>query len=225
MTALYKRLELVEKVILETRLNVGVVLSISGCGILARAMVGKHDENFREARSTGLAFAHRVVSTIGLSGSHDRISTPQILVDTAAEVIEDPKHVGVMCTTWRCLPEGVEICSVGTNSVLVFEGDIIREAVTPHSIRELLRSRGIETHSPKGRMPTLALDDGSHCKVEDVRVALVPLLPTTTIAVIEDRRLADDILQHAVPRNDLSSFIESWTPQGKKIRTSVLISL
>jgi len=225
MEALHKPLELVEKIILETRPSPWVALSIGGCGILTRAMVGKHDENFIEARSTGLAFANRVITTIGLSRSRDRVSIPQILVDTAAEVIDDPKHVSVMCTTWQCLPQEVEICSVGTNSVFVFEEDTIREVIVPHSIRELLRSQGIETNHPNGRLPTHGLDDGSHCRVEDVRVALVPLLPTTTIAVIKDRQLADDILQHAVPRNELASFIESWNPPGKTIRTSVLISL
>jgi hypothetical protein len=143
----------------------------------------------------------------------------------AAEVIDDPEHVDLICTTWQSVPEAVEICSIGTTSVLVFEGDTIREVITPHSVKELLRSQGIEMHGPQGRLPTRVLGGKNSCSVEDVRVALVPLLPTTTIAVIEDRRLADDLLQHAVPRNELASFIESWDPPGKRIRTSVLISM
>jgi len=110
--------------------------------------------------------------------------------------------------------------------VLVFEGDTVRETITPHSMTEVLRNQGIEVNDSRpGRVPSHVLSDGSHCSVEDVRVALIPLLPTTTIAVIKDRRLADDVLRHAVPGDALSSFIESWTSPGKRIRTSVLISL
>ncbi len=219
-------IEPVEKIILETRLRVWVACSVGGCGILAHAMVGRHDGDHMESRGTALAFAHSVVYKIGLSSSHEDLSTPQILVDTADEVIDDPEHIYLLCTTWRCLPEGVEICSVGANSVLVFEGDVIREAIIPHSINALLQSQG---QSPvgnfQGQIATHALGGKKGCKVDDVRVANIPLLPTTTLAIIEDRRLADDIIQHAVPRNDLPSFIEGWDPPGKRIRTSVLISL
>ncbi|GHO56435.1 hypothetical protein [Ktedonobacter robiniae] len=135
-------LEFVEKMILECRPTVWVALSIGGCGILTRAIVGKHDEDFTEARRTGMTFAHRVIEAIGFASSPHRVSTPQILVDTADAVINDPKHVCLVGTTWQCLPEGVEICSVGTNSVLVFEGDIFREVIIPHSATEFLRSQG-----------------------------------------------------------------------------------
>ncbi len=219
-------IEPVEKIILETRLRVWVACSAGGSGILAHAMVGKHDGDYMESRGTALAFAHSVLYKIGLSSSHKDLPTPQILVNTAAEVINDPEHVYLLCTIWRCLPEGVEICSVGTNSVLVFEGDSIREVITPHSVSAILQSQGRQSNDPKyGMYTTHALGHRNGCSMEDVRIARIPLLSTTTIAIIADRRLADDIIQHAVSQNELPSFIESWDSPGKRIRTSVLISL
>ncbi|GHO61286.1 hypothetical protein KSC_001780 [Ktedonobacter sp. SOSP1-52] len=219
-------LEFVEKMILERRPTVWVALSSGGCGILTRAMVGKHDEDFTEARHTGLAFAYRVIEAIGFASSPNRVSTSQILVDTADTVINDPEHVCLVGTTWQCLPEGVEICSVGTTSVLVFEGDIFREVIIPHSATEFLRSQGHQVNDSRyGMIDTHALGGTKGCSVDNVRVARVPLFPTTTIAIIQDRRLANTIMQLAVPRNELPSFIEAWAPPGKQNRTSVLISL
>jgi hypothetical protein len=188
-------------------------------------MVGRHDEDFRETRSTGLAFAHGVVQAISFAPSPHRVSTPQILVDAADAVIDDPEHVCLLATTWQYLPEGVEICSVGANSVLVFEGNLFREVIIPHSATEFLRSQGHQVRDWHGMLATHALGGKNGCRVDDVRVARVPFSPTTTIAIIEDRRLADAITQLAVPRNELSSFLEAWTPPGKRIRTSVLLSL
>ena len=61
------------------------------------------------------------------------------------------------------------------------------------------------------------------CRIDDVRVAFVPWLSTKVIAIIEERLIADAILEHIVPGDKLSSFIEAWEPPGK--RTSILISL
>ena len=229
MRPLPRPLELVEKIILETQPTaVWVALSSGGCGILTRAMVGRHDEDFRETRSTGLEFAHGVVQAISFAPSPHRVSTPQILVDAADAVIDDPEHVCLYGTTWQCLPDGVEICSVGTNSVLVFEKGDLQEVIVPHSINELLRSQGRALHPLGRQVATHALGSrksARSCGVDDVRVAHVPLAPTTTIAIIEDRRLADAIIQFAVPRNELPAFIEAWNSPGKRIRTSVLLSL
>lgn len=229
MQSLPQKPEIVEKIILETRIGVWVALSVGGCGILARAKVGRHDEEYRESRSIALAFAHRVVHTIGLSRPQSRVPTPQILIDAADEVISDAELTALLCTTWQYVSDTIEICSVGSNSVLVFEGNTIEEVVTAHTINELLRSQGAQGDtSIRGRIVTHTLgakNSKQSCRIDDVRVAHIPLLPTTTIAIIEDRRLADAILNRAVPGNELFSFIESWKPQGTRIRTSVLLSL
>jgi hypothetical protein len=124
------------------------------------------------------------------------------------------------------MPEGVEICSMGATSVLVFEGDDVKEVITRHTVSEIQRRQGSPvSDSPLAEMvSTYALGGRNSCSVDDVSVALVPLLLTTTIAVIEDRRLAKDIIGLAVPKDELPSFIEAWNPPGKRIRTSVLIS-
>jgi len=171
--------------------------------------------------------AHRVLCEIGLSLAHERIPTPQILVDAAAALNDGTTHVDLLCTTWQCLSEEVEICSVGSSTVLAFEEDTIQKVIAPHNINELLRSQGKEYH-PRGGITTHALGSKNNqgsCSVDDVRVARVPLSPTTTIAVIEHWRLAEDIIQQRVLRNELSSFIESWDLLAKRVRTSVLISL
>jgi hypothetical protein len=228
MLELPQSLELVEKIILETRSGrAWIALSIGGCGILAKASIGRHLREHQEERSIALQFASRVLYALGSSSADERPPTSQILVDTAVAVIDDPQHVGLFCTTWQCIPVGVEICSVGTNSVLVFEGDdAIQEAVDPHSINTVRRNKGLPVDPIRGgRIPTHALGGQNSCTVDDVRVARIPLLPTTTIAIVENRRLADAIIERAVPRNELPSFIEAWTHSGKTIRTSVLISL
>jgi hypothetical protein len=230
MKARYQSLELVEKIVLQTHHNVWAAFSIRGCGILTRAMIGKHDGDHMETRRTALAFAYQVVRAIGLCFGDERVPTPQILIDAADVAIEDTKRAGLMCTTWQYLPEGVEICSVGSNTVLIYEENTIRKAIAPHTIHELLQSQGIQIqeYESKGGLVTHMLGsqkNSKSCRVDDVRVALVPLLPTTTIAIIANWRLAEDILRYAVPRNELSSFIESWDVFAVKQRTSVLISL
>lgn len=236
MSELPKPLELVEKIILETRPRVWVAFSIGGTGILVKAMLGRHDGNYIGARSIALDFAQRVVRAMWLSLSHDRIPTPQILVDTTAALLNDPatenatvtakdkQLLELYCTTWQYVPEGLEICSVGANSVFVFEDEVMREVIVPHSFKALLQSQGKQIDEARGRIPTHALRYHNSCSLADVRVARVPLLPTTTIAIIVDRRLADAMIEQAVPRQELPSFIEAWTSQGKRIRTSVLIS-
>lgn len=208
-----------------------VVLNISGCGILVRAMIGRHEAKYQESRSIALAFASHVMQAIGLSPFQERASTSQILVEAADAVINDPEHVALLCTIWQHVPEGVEICSVGSNSVLIFEKDTVREVIAPHTVNELLRRQG-KALSPIHRMHvTYVLGSRKYqdsCRSEDVRVALIPLLPTTTIAILEDPLLADALLEHPVPRNELFSFIEAWEyPPGRpaKRKTSVLISL
>lgn len=220
--------ELVEKIFLENRVGVWIALSIGSCGILTRALVGRHEREYMESQRIALAFAHHVVQAVGFSPAHNRVSTPQILVDAADAVIDDPDHVFLLSTTWQCRPEGVEICSVGSNSVLVFEGDTIRAVITPHTVIELLQRQGKVPDAKYGNHVTHALGSRKSeksCHINDVRVAHVPFLPTATIAIIQHRRLADAIIRLAVPRNRLPAFIEEWTPPGKRIRTSVLLSL
>ncbi len=223
--------ELVEKIIVDTHSRAWIALSIGGCGILARAFIGRHLREEREDRSLALEFAYHVLHAIGFSFSHERVITPQILVDVADVVIRDPEHVGFICTTWQCLPEKVEICSVGSCTVLAFEGDTIQKVIAPHNVNELLQSQGtqLQMHeSVRGGIVTHVLGSKSNkgsCSVDDVKVARIPLLPTTTIAMIEHWQLAEDIMQRAVPANELLSFIESWDLLAKRVRTSVLISL
>jgi|SRR5579885_1874522 hypothetical protein len=231
MNTLEKRGALTETIILETQEPQWVVFSIGGCGILVRAMIGRHEAKYQESQGVALAFAYHVMQAIGLSPLQERASTPQILVEAADAVINDPEHMALLCTTWQRVPEGVEICSVGSNSVLVFEKDTVREAITPHTINELLRRQG-KVPSPIHRMHvTHVLGSRKYqdsCRVEDVRVALIPLLSTTTIAITEEPLLADALLEHPIPRNELFSFVEKWEyPPGRlaKRKTSVLISL
>lgn len=223
--------ELVEKIFLETRPRPHVVLSIGGCGILAEAQVwrdgygGGHDGNYMGARRFALTFAHRVVGAMMEAPACEQHAMPQLLVAVANTLNDGPMHAAIYCTTWQHISEQVEICSVGTNSVLAFEGrDAPREVVMPHSVRTILQRQGLphQINDIWGKIPTHAL--GS-CSVDDVRIAHVPLLPTTTIAIIADRRLADATIQHAVSRDELLPFIENWTPSGKRIRTCAIISL
>lgn len=219
--------ELVEKIIVDTHSRAWIALSMGGCGILAHALIGRHLREGREDRSIALEFAYHVLHSIGFSFSPERVITPQILIDAADAVIRDSEHVGFICTTWQCLSENVEICSVGSCTVLAFEEDTIQKVIAPHNVNELLRSQGKEYH-PSGGIVTRVLgskNNKNSCSVDDVRVARVPLSPTTTIAVIEHWRLAEDIIQQRVLRNELSSFIESWDLLAKRVRTSVLISL
>lgn len=221
--------ELIEKVVLDTRRNVWVALSMRGCGILAQATVGKPDGDFIETRRIALAFAHQVIQSVGLSPDHERVPTPQVLIDAADRAINSSETVQVICTTWQALPEGIKICSVGSNSVLIFEGDVIKQTIAPHNFNELLRSQGTQVDERgRGGIVTHALgarNNKNSCSIDDVRVTSIPLLPITTIAVIAEWRLARDIIQSAVPRNELSSFIDAWDGLAKRARTSVLISL
>ncbi len=212
----------------ETRARPWVALSSGGCGILACTTLGRHDEDYKGSRGISLDFAHRVVQTMAKSASSERCATPQLLVETAEAVVKDPKDAGLICTTWQYKPEaGVEICSVGMTSVLVVEGDTVREAILPHSVANAFLHRyGQKVSDPsRGTMASHVLGGNQSCSVDDVRVAHIPLLPTTTIALIANRRLADDILEQRVARDALPSFIDTWQPPGKRIRTSVLISL
>lgn len=224
------RREPVEKIFLNTPPRGWVALSIGGCGVLARTLMGRHQEEYLETQRIAMAFASWVLEAVGCS-SDQALSTPQILVEAADAVIEDPKDVSLLCTAWRYLPEEVEICSVGSNEVLVFEQESVRKALTSHSVNELLRSWG-QGPQPRHRMQvTYALGSRKNeksCHAEDVRVARIPLLPTTTIVVTEEPLMADALLEHPVPRSELFSFIEAWEyPPGRpaKRKTSVLISL
>lgn len=224
---LQKQREPVERIVLETRSPRWVALSVGCGGILTRALIGRHAKKYRESEGVALAFASSVVQEVGCSFSPNQRSTPQILIDAADGVIDDPEHVALLCTTWKYLPERVEICSVGSNFVLVFEEDTIREAFIPHTVNELLKSQGQIPDSSHRMQLTHALGSKrseKSCHMDDVRVALISLLPTTTIAVIGEPLLAEAILKRSVPRNQLSSFIESWDLRRKR-RTSVLISL
>ena len=231
MKAQSGRREPIEKIFLTTPPRGWVTLSIGGCGILVRALIGRHEAKYQESQSIALAFASHVTQAIGLSPLQERASTPQILVEAADAVINDPEHMALLCTTWQRRPEGVEICSVGSNSVLVFERDTVKEAIVPHTVNELLRRQG-KVPSPMHRMYVTHVlgsrKNQKSCYVDDVRVARIPLLPTTTIAILEEPLLADVLRERPVPRNELFSFIEAWEyPPGhpSKHKTSVLISL
>ncbi len=222
--------EPIEKILLESPHFKWTALSIGSCGILARALVGRHAREYRESQKITLAFAHQVTQALGFAPVPERVSTQQILVDAADAVIDDSEHVMVLCTTWEYIPEGVEICSVGSNSVLVSEQEMVREALMPHTVNDLLRSQG-QVPDPRHRLQiTHALGSRKNeksCRMEDVRVARIPLLPTTTIAVLEDPLLAEALVAHPVPGNEIWSFLEQWSPPEMRIRTriGVLISL
>lgn len=232
MSDLPRSQEFVEKILLETRPTPWVALSIGGCGILTRALAwrdsygGGHDEYYMRARSFAFAFAHDVMSAIGLSAPHEQHPTPQVLVEAATALNDGLTHVALYCTTWQWVPAGLEICSVGSNSVLIFEDSNIREVVVPNSINALLQRQGHDqVHDSRGQIATHALGGPHGCSVDEVSIARIPFAPTTTIAIIQDRRLVDAIRERSVPRDALPSFIEAWAPSGKRIRTSVLISL
>lgn len=118
---------------------------------------------------------------------------------------------------------------MGSNTVLLYEEDTIQKVIAPHNINEKLKSQGISTQERQSvslgiathALTSKKIKDGGLCGVDDVRVARIPLSPTTTIAIIANWRLAEDILERAVPRNELSSFIEARIRQT----TSVLLSL
>ncbi|MBA2679865.1 MAG: hypothetical protein H0U76_15895 [Ktedonobacteraceae bacterium] len=222
--------EPIEKILLESPQFKWVALSINGCGILARTMVGRHAREYRESQKITLMFAHRVIQALGFAPAPERVSTQQILVDAADVVIDDPERVMVLCTTWEYVPEGVEVCSIGTNSVLVSEQETVREALMPHSLNELLRSQGHVPDPIHRRHVTHFLGSRKNedsCHVEDVRVARIPLLPTTTIAVLEEPLMAEALVAHPIPGNEIWSFLEQWSPPEMRIRTriGVLISL
>jgi hypothetical protein len=231
MSMLPRPRELVEKIILETRPRPHVALGIGGCGILAEAQVwrdgygGGHDGEYMGARRFALTFAHRVVGAMMEAPACEQHTMPQLLVAVAHMLNDGPIHAAISCTTWQYICGQVEICSVGTNSVLVFEGgDAPREVVMPHSVRTVLQRQG-QPYQMNDLYGQIATHELGSCSIDDVRIAHIPLLPTTTIAIIADRRLADAIITHAVLRNELLSFIETWTPSGKRIRTCVIISL
>jgi len=207
-----------------------IALSIGGCGILARTLMGRHQEEYLETQRIAMMFAHRVIEAVGFSLDQE-LSIPQILVDAADAVIEDPKDVSLLCAIWHCLSEEVEICSVGSNEVLVSEQESVRKAFTSHSVNELVRSWG-QVPQPTHRMQVThalgARKNQKSCHVDDVRVARIPLLPTTTIMITEEPLLANALLERPAPRNELFSFIKAWEyPPGHpaKRKTSVLISL
>jgi hypothetical protein len=218
-----------ESILLDTRDHAHVALSIRGSGILTKALIGRLG-GYEEAQRTAIDFAYRVVRAIGLSfADGERLPTPQILVDAADAVITDPL-ASLTCTTWKWLAEGIEVCSIGANTVLLFQENTIRQLIAPHTVYELLKSQGgplPSLHLGSAHVPLKALGLKKHSQigtVEDIRVAVVPLYPTSTLAVIEEPCLAEEIVEQQVPRQDLASFIESWDGLAKKLRTSVLIS-
>lgn len=220
----------VEKILLDIPNHHWIALSTGGCGILTCSIIGRHEREYQEGRKVALAFAHSVVWAMSSSPAHERLSTPQLLVDAATAVIDDPEHVVLMATTWQYRPEGVEICSVGLNSLLIFEEDNVREGFSPHTVNELLKRLGKAPDPRHSFQITHALGSGKSenehfVRADDVRVALIPLELTTTIAILAERLLVDAIIEQAVPRKELLSFIEAWTPPGNKISTGVLISM
>ncbi len=227
-----ERREPIEKIFLNTPPRGWVVLSIGGCGVLTRTLMRRHQEEYMETQRIAMAFASRIVEAVGFS-LDQQLSTSQILVDMADAVIEDPKDVSLLCTIWRYLAEEVEICSVGSNEVLVFEQERVRKAFASHSISEseIVRNQGLVVPPIHRRQITHALGSRKNeksCHTGDVRVARIPLLPTTTILITEEPLMADALLEHPVPRNELFSFVEKWEyPPGRlaKRKTSVLISL
>ncbi|GHO48678.1 hypothetical protein KSX_68410 [Ktedonospora formicarum] len=218
----------VEKISLETQQFKWSVLSTGNCGILVKPLIGRHEREYHENQRLGLAFAHHVIQQLDGDPSSERLSTPQLLLDAADAVITDPDFMFLLMTTWRYVPEGVEICSVGANTVLVFEQDTIEEVIVPHTALEWLKQQGQSIHAPLFANPVTHMlgsrKSQKSCRIEDIRVALVPLLPTTTIAIIAEQLLVEAIQEQRIPRNELSSFIETWSPPGRMRTTSVLIS-
>lgn len=218
-----------EHILLDTNVSLHVALSVRGSGILAKALAGKYDGRLQE-RAMLLAFAYRVVSSIGLLPADERQPTPQILVDAADTVIAD-QEASLTCTTWKWLPEGMELCSIGANTVLVSDGTMIRQVIAPQTAYELLKSQGEPLPSrslPSAHIAVKALGPKLHPlsgTVEDVRVAIVPFSSRSTIAIVEDVQVAQDILKQQVSGSELPSFIQTWDQKAKKVATSVLISL
>lgn len=222
-----KQVAPVEKIMLDKRQNGWAAVSIGGCGIVAQALVGRHHRKVNESQGIAFAFAHRVVQTLGFSASPDRPSTPQLLVDIADALIDEPELVIVQCTTWQMVSEQVEICSVGANSVLAFEGEAARKVIAPQTVNELLRRQGKAPSWKRGNLITHALGSRNNeksCCVEEVQRVLIPVSPGSTVAVIEEDFLVDDFLERALPASELSAFIASWNPPWKARRTSVILS-
>jgi hypothetical protein len=228
MNAQQRRSEPIEKIILATQQPGWVAFSIGGCGILTCALVGRHQKEYQESQRIALAFAYHVVQAVSFSLLHNPVSTPQILVDAADTVIDDPEHVFLIGTTWQYLSGEVEICSVGSNSVLVFEGQTIREVIAPQNVSELLRKQGQMPDLKYRYQVTHVLGSRKSkksCLTNDIRITRIPLLPNTTLAVVVNRLLVEAMMEQAIPGSELFSFIEKWNPPGKKRSTSVLISL
>lgn len=120
---------LTEHILLDVHLSTYIAMSLRGTGILAKALVGRHERRAEERR-TALAFATQVIQAFSVPSATEQPSTPQILVEAADAVITDPLSL-LTCTSWRWLPEGMEICSIGANCVLLCQGGTTRLIIAP----------------------------------------------------------------------------------------------
>ncbi|GCE12000.1 hypothetical protein [Tengunoibacter tsumagoiensis] len=216
-----ERTNSIGKFFVEMNYDTWIVMNVGECGIIARAVYG----NKWTERSAGISFASRVLQEISSLEKDERGQTPRILINTALAVNVLPES-GFICTTWQCFPDFIEICSVGTNSILMSNSSIMQEAITRHSVDHLLNYDEPQRDLRWRNTITHILGNENGCHIEDIRVFRTPLLQDTKIAIIVERRLAYDIIKQKISPQNLSSFIDNWScPPGRKNRTSVLLSL
>ena len=216
-------LQTVEQIRIEKHSQHWMVMSSSGCGILASAVIGRHWMQYHEGQRRGLAFASAVLQAMHAQPPQAPSLTPHLLLDSADTLIDDPKRLLFMCTTWQYLEEGVEICSIGTNTVLTMGPEGSHVVIAPHSVNEILKSEGQAPHRLAQYQITRALGS-SNCTIEDIRTVLVPFTPGTTLVMVIEPFFGDALLDHPVSTQELDAFVGEWNTDGRKNSSYVQIS-
>ncbi|GCE12001.1 hypothetical protein [Tengunoibacter tsumagoiensis] len=222
-----RKQRIITQSIVEKTISGWIVVDMAEHGIVVRAIYG----NMWTGRHAGLAFASRVLQEVSWLESHERGQTPRILIDTARATNVEPQG-GFICTTWQCFPDSIEICSVGTNTVLVGDANGMQEVLVRHSIDEVIKQDAIK----RGELPkdayhfyrffaTHVLGDKKGCMIEDIRVVQIPLVQDTVIGILSDHEIASEAVRQKIPGFQLFSFIQDWTPIERVERTSVVISV
>ncbi|GCE12019.1 hypothetical protein [Tengunoibacter tsumagoiensis] len=212
--------------IVEKTIRRWIVVNMAEHGIVVRAIYG----NMWTGRHAGLAFASRVLQEVSWLESHERGQTPRILIDTARATNVEPQG-GFICTTWQCFPDSIEICSVGTNTVLVGDANGMQEVLVRHSIDEAIKQDGIINDERQKAIrfhrftTTHVLGGEKGCTIEDIRVVQIPLVQDTVIGILGDNVIASEAVRQKIPGSQLFSFIQDWTPIERVERTSVVISV
>ncbi|GCE12008.1 hypothetical protein [Tengunoibacter tsumagoiensis] len=213
--------------IVEKTIRRWIVVNMAEHGIFVRAIYG----NMWRERHAGLAFASRVLQEVSWLESHERGQTPRILIDTARATNVEPQG-GFICTTWQCFPDSIEICSVGTNAVLVGDANGMQEALVRHSGDEVIKQDAIKRGERLQYANlfhrftvTHVLGSEKGCKIEDIRVVQIPLVQDTVIGILSDHEIASEAVRQKIPGSQLFSFIQDWTPIERVERTSVVISV